>query len=373
MSVYPNNRGKLIIDIDDFFHADGSKEPRIRKTASIQRKRDAEKQEMGIRAALAAGTYGKFAKSVDDAPLLSEYQHVYIAKYEADRKKPKGLANYKSLLHAHLVPLFGDRRMDGFNINDEDELRTRLKDHSESRYNQAAAVLNGMIALFHTRSLLPGKPFRFSRLSVPETSKPFYDFEQYAAMRNAARRIGIISELVVVLGGDAGFRRSEMWGLQPKSCHPRHVMIEHAETMHGKERFMGLPKGGKIRKVEATEDLQDVLKRYFKAYGHRERMVSTSDGAPFNQESFEGFMMAIQRAAGLDPTGEVHILRHTFCSHMAILGVPVTVIQKLAGHAQLATTLGYMHLAPGDTAIGIGALNRATVRTGGNATATAAE
>ncbi len=372
MKVYPNQRGKLTIDIDNYYHPDGRKEPRIRKTATVQRTRDAEKEGVTILASLAAGTYGKFAKTANDAPLLNVYQQVYLAKYEADRKKPKGLANYKSVLNAHLEPLFGKRQMDSFNVNDEDKLRARLKEHSESRYNQAAAVMNGMIGLFHTRSQLPGKPFRFSRLKVTETTKPFYDFEQYAAMREAAGRIGIISELVVVLGRDAGLRRSEMWGLQPKSCHPRHIMVERAETLDGVKRYMGLPKGGKIRKVEATEDLRDVLARYSKTYGKRERMVCSSDGTPFNQETFTTFMMAIQKAAGLEATGEVHILRHTFCSHMAILGVPVTVIQKLAGHRQLSTTLGYMHLAPGDTAIGIGALNR-SLQASGNATATAAE
>lgn len=370
MSVYQNNRGKWIVDIHDFVHPDGREEPRIRKTATVQRKRDAEKQEVTIRAALVAGTYGKFAKSANDAPLFSDYQQVYVSKYEADKKKPKGLANNKSLLHAHLVPLFGDRRMDSFDVNDEDALRAHLKGHSSSRYNQAIAVVNGMVELFHTRSSLPGEPFRFSRLKVTEASKPFYDFEQYAALREAARGIGVVSELVVVLGRDAGLRRSEMWGLQPKSCHANHIMVERAETLDGKTRHMGLPKGGKIRKVETTDDLQDVLKRYFKQHGNRERMVVSSDGTPFNQESFQAFMMAIQKAAGLRATGEVHILRHTCCSHMAILGVPVTVIQKLAGHAQLTTTLAYMHLAPGDTAIGIGALNRGPVLAGGNPAAT---
>jgi integrase len=373
VSVYQNNRGKWIYDIDDFFHADGTKEPRIRETAPYQSKAAAKQREREIRQGLVAGTYGSRAVVAIEAPTLSAYERVYMAKCEADRNKPKGLANYRSLLHKHLVPLLGDRRMDGFNVNDEDALKVRLKDLSASRYNQAAAVMNGMIELFHSRNKLKDEPFRFSRLGVTETSKPFYDFEQYAALRAAAGRIGVISELVVVLGRDAGLRRSEMWGLQPRDCYPGHIMVERAETLDGKKRFMGLPKGGKIRKVETTPDLRDVLARYRKKYGSRERMVAGSDGKPFNQESFETFMMAIQKAAGLEPTGEVHILRHTFCSHMAILGVPVTVIQKLAGHAQLATTLVYMHLAPGDTALGINALARGYSRAGGNATATAAE
>ena len=42
----------------------------------------------------------------------------------------------------------------------------------------------------------------------------------------------------------------------------------------------------------------------------------------------------------------MHILRHTFCSHLAMRGAPVKAIQELAGHTELTTTLRYMHLSP---------------------------
>jgi len=42
----------------------------------------------------------------------------------------------------------------------------------------------------------------------------------------------------------------------------------------------------------------------------------------------------------------VHILRHTFCSHLAMRGAPVQAIQELAGHQDLSTTKRYVHLSP---------------------------
>jgi hypothetical protein len=41
-----------------------------------------------------------------------------------------------------------------------------------------------------------------------------------------------------------------------------------------------------------------------------------------------------------------HDLRHTFCSWLAIRGVPLNAIQKLAGHASIKMTLRYAHLSP---------------------------
>jgi len=41
-----------------------------------------------------------------------------------------------------------------------------------------------------------------------------------------------------------------------------------------------------------------------------------------------------------------HMLRHTFCSHLAMRGAPARAIQELAGHQNLTTTQRYMHPSP---------------------------
>ncbi len=55
----------------------------------------------------------------------------------------------------------------------------------------------------------------------------------------------------------------------------------------------------------------------------------------------------MQRAlatTGLKVTGGLHILRHTFCSRLAMAGAPALAIKELAGHTSLTTTMRYMHL-----------------------------
>jgi site-specific recombinase XerD len=39
--------------------------------------------------------------------------------------------------------------------------------------------------------------------------------------------------------------------------------------------------------------------------------------------------------------------RHTFCTHLAMGGAPASTIEALVGHADLTTTLQYMHLVEG--------------------------
>jgi site-specific recombinase XerD len=67
-----------------------------------------------------------------------------------------------------------------------------------------------------------------------------------------------------------------------------------------------------------------------------------------------------QRRAGLRvTTGALHILRHTFCSHLAMRGAPAKAIQELAGHSDLSMTMRYMHLSPAARDSAIGLLNGA--------------
>ena len=75
--------------------------------------------------------------------------------------------------------------------------------------------------------------------------------------------------------------------------------------------------------------------------------MCVSGAAPITRDRVIKAVRAAQRVAGIEPG--VHILRHTFCSHLAMRGAPARAIQELAGHADLSTTQRYMHLSPAAT------------------------
>lgn len=55
--------------------------------------------------------------------------------------------------------------------------------------------------------------------------------------------------------------------------------------------------------------------------------------------------------AGL--SGGVHILRHTFISHLVMNGIPLRTVQVLAGHSSIQMTERYSHLLPGAEAAAV--------------------
>jgi integrase len=75
-----------------------------------------------------------------------------------------------------------------------------------------------------------------------------------------------------------------------------------------------------------------------------DRVLCLPGGAPITRDRVIKAVRGAQRVAGLPEQG-VHILRHTFCSHLAMRGAPARAIQELAGHADLTTTQRYMHLS----------------------------
>jgi site-specific recombinase XerD len=73
-------------------------------------------------------------------------------------------------------------------------------------------------------------------------------------------------------------------------------------------------------------------------------VLTGSDGGRLSEGVVVVRVRRAAREAGLENTGP-HILRHSFCSHLAMRGAPARAIQELAGHRDLMTTQRYMHLS----------------------------
>ncbi len=106
---------------------------------------------------------------------------------------------------------------------------------------------------------------------------------------------------------------------------------------------MTTPKGGRSRHVPLTRRLAAALSEH--RHLRSKRVLCQDDRKPFTRQIVQTRVKRAARRARVAHEG-VHVLRHTFCSHLAMRGVPVRAIQELAGHADLSMTQRYMHLSP---------------------------
>jgi hypothetical protein len=137
-----------------------------------------------------------------------------------------------------------------------------------------------------------------------------------------------------------GFARGEVLGLRwpDVDLRRKELIIEQALW----RTTVGTPKSGHCRIVPMTRALAFVHQRR-----RGERVLNRGDGQPMTDKILGPWIIAAIRLAELAASpGMLHVFRHSFCSHLAMMGAPAKAIQELAGHSDLGTTLGYTHLSP---------------------------
>ncbi len=284
-----------------------------------------------------------------EVPTLNEFAPRFMDGYaRANRQKPSGIAAKETILRHHLLPAFGGKRLDAITDEAVQQLKHRLADKAPKTVNNVVTVLNVLLKTAVEWKTLAQLPCTIRLLPVPITPAQFHDFPDYDRLAEAAKRLGPTSYLVVLLGGDAGLRLGEIMALewQDIDFQRQQICVQQSEW----KGEVTTPKGGRLRYVPMTSRLSAALQTHRHLAGPR--VLVREGGRPLTMKIIQNHAAEAAKAAGVKHG--VHILRHTFCSHLAMGGVPARAIQELAGHRDLRTTQRYMHLSPAaiDGAIG---------------------
>lgn len=281
-------------------------------------------------------------KTRQEVPTLQEFEARFLDGYaRANRQKPSGIAGKESILKAHLVPMFGKKKLDAITSEDVQRLKHQRQDRSPKTVNNILTVLNTMLKQAVAWDVIDRMPCTIRLLPIPKPQAQFHDFETYDRLVRAAERLDRRTHLLVLMGGDAGLRCGEMmaltWG--DVDLEKRQICVQRSDW----KGHVTVPKGGRLRYVPMTTRLEGALRAHRHLRG--KRVVCQKNGEPLTQKMVQDH---VRRAAQAAHVGRetVHVLRHTFCSHLAMKGAPARAIQELAGHQDLSTTQRYMHLSP---------------------------
>ena len=296
-----------------------------------------------------------------EVPTLEAFAPRYMAEHvKANRHKPSTQSLKEHIIDFYLKPRWARRRLDDIHDADVQKLKADLADLSPKTVNNVLCVLNTMLKVALEWDVLEAMPARVKLLKVSPSEVPFYEPHEYERLVEAARSIGDHRLLVfVLLGGDAGLRCGEIIALEQTDVDLKRGILHVRQSEW--EGHVTLPKSGRGRKVVLTERLAAALAKNRHLRGPRVLWREESEGK-VTQVLLAKWMRRLQRRAGLKETGQLHILRHTFCSRLAMAGASTMAIKELAGHQQISTTQRYMHLSPAAKSAAIRLLDRGADR-----------
>lgn len=294
-----------------------------------------------------------------EVPTLETFAPRFVDGHaRANRQKPSGIAATESILKWHLVPLLGDKRLDAIGNEQVQRVKLALSQRAPKTVNNVLGVLSTLLKKAVEWGELDRVPCTIRLLANPKKSMGFHDFEEYERLLVAAERRSAEAYVMVLLGGDAGLRLGEIVALEwsDVDLHARRLTVQRSDW----RGQVTVPKGGRTRRLPMTQRLTHALRtaRHLRSA----RVFALPDGSPITRDRVIKAIRGAQRVAGL-PVAGVHVLRHTFCSHLAMKGAPARAIQELAGHADLTTTQRYMHLSPAATEDAVRLLDERAVGT----------
>jgi integrase len=322
---------------------DGTRQLRERKRSPVASRSDTQRWAEALEREL-------FQRLMDPAPHTPRKEVPTLRAFaprfmdghaRANRQKPSGIAAKELILRVHLLPALGHKRLDAIKSEDVQRLKRNLEAKSPKTVNNVLAVLSVMLKKAVEWEVITHMPCMVKLLPVSKGSTRFYDFDEYERLVEAARLLDARTHLIVLLGGEAGLRCGEMIALEwaDVDLGNRQLCIRQSDW-NGQ---VTTPKGGRLRHVPLTRRLAAALSDH--RHLRSTRVLCQDDTSSLTRQIVQTRAKRAGRKARVTHHG-VHILRHTFCSHLAMRGAPARAIQELAGHADLTMTQRYMHLSP---------------------------
>jgi len=281
-------------------------------------------------------------------PTVKEFIEIYRESTRL-QIKPASMYSKEGSFRRHIVPHLGHLRLDQVTYAALEDFKQALSRTPIARnrksprmlcnksINNILVVVNHMMEVARKRGVITVVP-EIDWLKLPPPTFRFLSFDEAARLERAADGEW---RAMITVALRTGMRRGELMALRWEDVDLNAGRLT-VRRNYSLKKF-GTPKGGRAREIALGEDVIAVLRAQRHERG--ELVFCDPAGKVYTTGMLKRPLVRAYKGAGLKPIGW-HTLRHTFASHLAMLGVSMRAIQELLGHATIQMTERYAHLAP---------------------------
>ena len=212
------------------------------------------------------------------------------------------------------------------------------------RYNHDFIIRKGLSASYQNQFINAIKKFyekvhnknlRLEEIERPRRSKHLpkvLSKEDVMALLNTVKNIKHKALLSLIYS--AGLRRSELLNVKITDIDSKRMIINIRNAKGNKDRIVGLSKRILV-----------LLQEYYRTYKPKEYLFEGQQGNSYSAESIGKVFRRAKAKAGIKTEGGVHILRHSFATHLHESGYDIRLIQEILGHKSSKTTEIYTHVS----------------------------
>ena len=299
--------------------------------------------------------------------------HISFRRFELIRQYPLCVENLQAFQdYLALLRLKGYSPNTIRNYCQEFHLLLRLlKEHPVSGLNREQ-VLSYLLWLIrkrgykesHTHMAVNALKFYFEQVegrakefySIPRPVRPSLlpDILSGHEISRLLEEIKNVKHRAMVMGAYAsGLRVSELVGLQVRDIDSKRMMIH----IRG-------GKGKKDRMVPLSVIFLTTLREYYRQYKPVIFLFEGSKGQAYSARSVQKILQKAKDRSKILKKGSVHMLRHSYATHLLEGGTDIRYIQELLGHNSVGTTMRYTHVSVKDIGRIISPLDKLTFQIG---------
>ncbi len=269
----------------------------------------------------------------------------WLRYVEHDRdRKPSTITGYKAILRAQLLPAFGEESIESITTASIESWLAGF-DRAPATRTKALVLMHGIFKRAKKLYGLPANPV--ADVERPPT-RPSGDIDVFSPEEVMALVRAAASEqdaAIYLTAAFTGLRRGELLALRWRDVDFGGQVIRVRASYA--EGALTTPKSGKVRSVPMAPDVAEALAKL----GQRPGWTADDDlvfvgqaGSYLDGRALRRRYDSALKRADLRKL-RFHDLRHTFGTRM-IAKADIRRVQEWMGHADIQTTMKYLHYAP---------------------------